>query len=289
MAKPSLLHWSPCLLFLLFPARSAAQAVQTENKPLDQVQVLGLITGEVPNDRVATLVLNRGISFEPKDHYIQIVQKAGGNATVLEAVRSAKRSSPSPRKSTAGKTAASLDRLEVFDLLDGGVPNEEIARLVKERGIDFDPAEEYLLAYQIVGAQEVLLRALRASQKAKTSPTRDIPQPKETGLPNSSEKVPTGSTRRRISGEVAEAKLVFHPNPVYPPLAKMARVQGKVILEAIIGTDGKIEELNVISGHPLLIKATMDAVSRWRYLPTLWKGAPVKVITTVEVNFTLSG
>jgi periplasmic protein TonB len=94
--------------------------------------------------------------------------------------------------------------------------------------------------------------------------------------------------RIRVGGQVEQAKWIFHPNPEYPPLAKMARIQGSVRLEAVISKDGTIQDLKVLSGHPLLVKAALDAVSRWRYQPTLLNGEPVEVVTEIDVNFTLS-
>jgi periplasmic protein TonB len=94
--------------------------------------------------------------------------------------------------------------------------------------------------------------------------------------------------RIRVGGQVEAAKAIFKPTPQYPPLAKMARIQGTVRLEAIISTDGTIQDLKVISGHPLLVKAAMEAVQRWRYQPTLLNGEPVQVITEIDVNFTLA-
>lgn len=94
--------------------------------------------------------------------------------------------------------------------------------------------------------------------------------------------------RIRVGGQVEAAKAIFKPTPQYPPLAKMARIQGTVRLEAIISTDGTIQDLKVLSGHPLLVKAAMEAVQKWRYQPTLLNGEPVQVITEVDVNFTLA-
>ena len=94
--------------------------------------------------------------------------------------------------------------------------------------------------------------------------------------------------RIRVGGQVESAKLIFQPKPEYPPLAKMARIQGTVRLEAIISRDGTIQDLKVVSGHPLLVKAAMEAVQRWRYQPTLLNGDPVEVVTEIDVNFTLS-
>jgi protein TonB len=93
----------------------------------------------------------------------------------------------------------------------------------------------------------------------------------------------------RIGGQVAAAKLISQPKPIYPPIARQAHIQGIVRLEAVISRDGAIENLTVIGGHPLLIPAALDAVRKWRYQPTLLNGAPVEVITTVDVNFTLGG
>jgi len=76
--------------------------------------------------------------------------------------------------------------------------------------------------------------------------------------------------------------------PVYPPLAKSARVQGQVEFSAIIGKDGTIQNLTLVKGHPLLVRAAQEAVEQWRYKPTLLNGEPVDVITNIIVNFTLT-
>jgi protein TonB len=92
----------------------------------------------------------------------------------------------------------------------------------------------------------------------------------------------------RLGGQVTAAKLVYQPRPEYPSLAKMARIQGTVILEAIIAKDGTVRELRALSGHPLLVKAALEAVQRWRYLPTLLNGEPVEVLTEIDVSFSLA-
>ena len=94
--------------------------------------------------------------------------------------------------------------------------------------------------------------------------------------------------RIRVGGNVQKALQLFTPSPVYPPLAKQARIQGVVKLNAIISKEGLIEQLNVVSGHPLLIPSALEAVKRWRYKPTLLNGEPVEVITQIDVNFTLT-
>jgi protein TonB len=93
--------------------------------------------------------------------------------------------------------------------------------------------------------------------------------------------------RIRLGGNVLQAKLISEPMPTYPPLARQARIQGNVVLHAIISKDGHVEQLSVISGHPLLIQAALDAVRQWRYQPTMLNGDPVEVDTTITVTFTM--
>jgi len=95
--------------------------------------------------------------------------------------------------------------------------------------------------------------------------------------------------RIRVSSGVTSGLLIRKVEPNYPPIAKTARVQGTVILAAVIGKDGSIENLHVVSGHPLLTTAAMDAVKQWKYKPYILNGEPVEVDTQVEVHFTLAG
>ena len=85
-----------------------------------------------------------------------------------------------------------------------------------------------------------------------------------------------------------EGNLIRRVQPLYPTPAKLAHIQGSVVLRAIISKDGTIENLAVISGHPMLVKAAMDAVSQWRYRPYLLNGDPFEVETQVTVNFVLN-
>jgi protein TonB len=91
----------------------------------------------------------------------------------------------------------------------------------------------------------------------------------------------------RVGGNVQQANLLRQVQPIYPPIAKTAHISGTVVLHAIISKDGTIEQLEYISGPPLLMKNAMDAVRQWRYRPTMLNGEPVEVDTTVSVVFTL--
>jgi TonB family protein len=95
------------------------------------------------------------------------------------------------------------------------------------------------------------------------------------------------SGAQRIGGKVMAANLIHKVAPEYPDLAKQARIQGVVRFSVMIGKDGSVESLNLVSGHPLLVEAAKTAVQQWQYKPTLLNGESVRVATTVDVNFNL--
>ena len=95
--------------------------------------------------------------------------------------------------------------------------------------------------------------------------------------------------RVRVSQGVTQGLLLHKVTPQYPPLAKQARIQGTVVLAALIGKDGSIQNLHVVSGHPMLTNAALEAVKEWKYKPYILNGEPVEVDTTINVNFSLSG
>ncbi len=97
-----------------------------------------------------------------------------------------------------------------------------------------------------------------------------------------------GVQRVRVGGNVQAVNLTRKVTPGYPALAKQARISGTVRFTALIGKDGNVAALQVVSGHPLLVQAAMEAVQQWQYKPTLLNGNPVEVITQIDVNFTLS-
>jgi TonB family protein len=111
-------------------------------------------------------------------------------------------------------------------------------------------------------------------------PGRAIGTPTPQASPNTPKRITIGPN-------VQHTKLISQPKPVYPPLAMQARIQGVVHLQAIISTDGHVVNLQVISGHPLLISSAIDAVKQWVFQQTLLNGVPVEVQTQIDVNFTL--
>jgi len=106
------------------------------------------------------------------------------------------------------------------------------------------------------------------------------------GVPKEEPPKPVGPVR--VGGNIKEPKKLTNVAPEYPAIAKQARVQGAVVLEATIDPTGRVANVRVLQGIPLLNDAALEAVRRWVYSPTLLNGVPVPVIMTVTVNFTLN-
>jgi protein TonB len=92
----------------------------------------------------------------------------------------------------------------------------------------------------------------------------------------------------RVGGNVKMPVKTKHVAAVYPPIAQSARVQGVVIVEMIVGGDGKVQDARILRSIPLLDQAALDSVKQWEFTPTLLNGSPVPVIMTATVQFTLS-
>ena len=146
---------------------------------------------------------------------------------------------------------------------------QPVARIID--GDSFAPPI-YTLGPPSVGAGSLLPYA----PGGNALPVAPPPKPKDQAKP------------LRVGGQVQAANILSRVNPPYPPLARQARISGTVKLEGIIAKDGTVQQLKVISGHPLLVKAAVDAVTLWRYRPTHLNGEPVEVIAPIEVNFILS-
>jgi serine/threonine-protein kinase len=114
----------------------------------------------------------------------------------------------------------------------------------------------------------------------------DVAPPADTPAKSPVQGVPT-SKPVRTGGATQPPTLIRQVNPAYPPMAKQTRVQGEVVLEALINKEGTVQNVKVISGHPLLGQAAVDAVKQWKYKPASLNGEAVEAVTTVTVNFNL--
>lgn len=194
---------------------------------------------------------------------------------VVRAAAPLPQADPSVRRSKVKRTATNVFRAPTE------IPSR-VARIVED--IEVDP---HLAA---------LANQLPWAESAAKFPRNGIPglnlilgAPKVNLPPPPVREGPVNREIKRIrrGGTVVEALALSRPGPLYPELAKRARVQGDVLLQAVIAVDGSIKELRVQTGHPFLIKAAVDAVSQWRYRPTTLNGDPVEVITQITVTFRL--
>lgn len=136
--------------------------------------------------------------------------------------------------------------------------------LIRERADLRDTPEEY--SKDIASADEWVQRALETKrQKAQNGRPQQI----------------------RVGAGAQQENLVRKVDPVYPAMAEQNRIQGVVRFTALIGKDGHVKNLQLISGHPLLVAAALEAVRQWVYKPTLLNGEPVEVLTQIEVGFSL--
>ncbi len=101
--------------------------------------------------------------------------------------------------------------------------------------------------------------------------------------------LPPPPARAILRSSLLEGNLIRRVEPTYPPLARSARIQGSVVLVAVINKAGTIDNLHAVSGHPMLVPAAVDAVSQWRYRPYILNSEPIEVETQITVNFYLAG
>lgn len=215
-----------------------------------------------------------------------------------------------PGQNLAGKFTGSI-----FDPSDGAIPNATIIMTnQKANTIDMTtsdgegnfifkalPAGEYEMkvlkpGFAVHRAPQVVLepgRDLALNAKLDIGGMNETVDVKAEGSPKVLPSEETPGTRKavriRIGGSVEAAKVITRVQPIYPASAKAAGAQGTVLLHAVVGMDGTLHSLEVLSSqiNPDLARAAVEAVSQWRYQPTLLNGEPVEVDTTIQVNFTL--
>ena len=121
---------------------------------------------------------------------------------------------------------------------------------------------------------------------SQSAPPQDPPKAEQ----SAAQEAPKAKvTRIRVGGNVAKSQLKHKVQPVYPQEARDNRIQGTVRLHVVLSTAGKVQQLEVVSGDPILAKAALEAVRQWEYKPTLLNGERVEVDTTVDVVFSLVG
>jgi TonB family protein len=157
-------------------------------------------------------------------------------------------------------------------------PADPNARQLAASGL-FDAAKRYYQEGRLREAEAMTARALAMVRD-------ELKQQQEQLLPNMEPREQSGPIR--VGGSIKEPRKTRDVPPVYPMIAQQARVQGYVIIEAVIGIDGRVKEATVLGGQAMLQEAALEAVKQWEYTPTLLNGVPVEVIMNVTVSFKLN-
>ena len=157
--------------------------------------------------------------------------------------------------------------------------------LIRERADLRDTTEEY--QRDVRSADEWVQKALETKKAKFGGPEFHASAPPPPPPPPPPAAGTVAPQRIRVSGNVQSANLISKVDPVYPALARDARIQGVVRFQIVIGKDGRVQSTQVISGHPLLVTAAMEAVNQWVYRPTLLNGEPIDVVSQADVNFRL--
>jgi TonB family protein len=156
---------------------------------------------------------------------------------------------------------------------------ERMAQQPRNLSAQLDLIRIYIETNRLAEAELLLTRALSQVREQRAMTTAGAPPP-QTGAPV------IGPVR--VGGDIKEPLILKKVPPVYPPIAQSAGVTGVVIIEALIDFDGSVRQARILRSVALLDQAALDAVQQWRFTPTLLNGAPVQVVMTVTVNFSLN-
>jgi tetratricopeptide (TPR) repeat protein len=148
------------ILLLIALALTLAPANWAQQKPLAQDQVRGLVRGGLGDETGAKAIEQRGIDFAPAEDFLQSLKAAGASEAFLKALRAAKHPEPASAKKP-------LNQVQVFALLAGGVPSHRVTMLVEERGIDFEPTDDFLQEVRLAGGEDELVSALHSAKVTK--------------------------------------------------------------------------------------------------------------------------
>jgi protein TonB len=157
-----------------------------------------------------------------------------------------------------------------------------------------DPVPKTLDKPPVQAPHELKVRPLPNAKPLSRGPDQYTGNPKPALNPNgTSERSPlvkdeSGETVAKLDQKTAAGLLIKSTHAPYPPLARQARIQGTVILKVRIGTDGSVEKISVVEGHPMLAPSAVEAVQHWRYKPFIWDGKAYPVETVVRVPFDVS-
>ncbi|HEV2177071.1 MAG TPA: energy transducer TonB [Terriglobia bacterium] len=264
---------------LIVSAQLCAQTTGAPEGPLTKSQVDDLVASGVDSQRIAAVVKERGINFQPTNDYLDSLGSKGAKQELLDALSAAV---PTP-----------LSKSELLRLLATGKSSDDLVPIVQRRGIDFKPTAEDLDTLRIAGARDRLLKTI---QEAKLRPPHLNLPPMELANFEHRQAHASASTRPAtggvysIGGNVSAPVPIYQPDPPYSDEARRARRQGTVVLSIVADEHGGVGDVQVLTPLGLgLDENAVDTVKTWKFRPALRNGAPVSVRMLVEVTFRMDG
>jgi TonB family protein len=198
---------------------------------------------------------------------------------------------PTPAPTAAGAVIKQIQILGAtpeITVHEGDAATQDAFKSISETAREVD--EHFMPSFSPLmsdGHSDFIVRLVLPGGSIAPAPVRGVLGGVSGGVASGIPEGAPAPQRIRVGGNVQQNNLVNKVVPVYPPLAKQAKIQGVVELAATINKDGTIQNLELLSGHPLLVPAAVEAVKQWVYKPTLLNGNPVEVVTQIDVNFTL--
>ena len=265
--KPTLL-----LLFVFVAAPVPARVQPTDRKPLSKAQVQELVAAGVTSGKLAEIVEERGVDFSPTEELLDALRKEGAEPILLDALLAAR--------------LKPLTKTEVLRLLATGTPSTQLVTVVEQRGIGFELTEENLDTLQVAGADDAVLKALRAAARAKPGAAEPQGPNKHTQEQQARD---FGTGVYNVGGDVAPPLPIYKPEPPYTRQAKKAKIRGTVVLWIVIDAQGDVSDVREVSERlgKGLDENAVETVRTWKFKPARLNGVPVPVRVMVEVSFKL--
>lgn len=289
--------------------RSYQQLLKQNSQDLPVLIALGNLYARMNDYESARLYQQRAIDVAPKraDLYFELSVSDSQAAGQFLAMAAAKQKSGvsqeppvciTPEASVLRSADQAIDDLQKALAIDSGyypavgslsVMYTNRAQLhcgdQKARAADLSGADEWQhKSNEMMGARASSIVPVNTPSWQGVTPFGMFSLPSSGGANQNA----ANSNLVQVTQGVSQGLLISQVPPVYPPLARQARIQGTVVIHAVIGKDGAIQELELVSGHPMLAPAALEAVKQWRYKPYVLNGEPVEVQTTINVNFILT-
>lgn len=268
------------------------QPAQTPEKPLTVSQIIDLLDAGVDNARIANAVKERGINFAFTEEFLGQLRSKGAKDVLIKALQSA---SPTPISKDELLRIVQIGGSEKLD-------SKRIVQIVKNRGIDFLPSDEYLDTLRIAGATDAVLQAVRdaghVTPTKDSPPSTNIPSLPQLKLPKmqppngvmaSASNGPGYGGAYSVGGGVSAPKETYSPAPEYSEAARNAKIQGSVVLSLVVDAQGNPKDIQVV--RPLgmgLDEKALEKVRTWKFAPGMRNGVAVPVRVLLEVTFRLS-